>query len=186
MVAFRYGGKNQLIGLPIAWEDLRFPATAIQLNPATTHPALDTTIPGRTYRNNETDTQIIIAQIPHSWAEGTTLKPHLHWQKTANGTGNVVWRLQYVWAPIGELNESEVTLTASTTSVSDKDTANVHALTRLGDIPATGKNVSDMLLMKLSRLGSDSLDTYNSSVRLIEFDIHYQVNTIGSRQEFTK
>jgi len=168
------------------WEDLRFPATAIQLNPNQTHPALDTAIPGRLYRDGETDTQIVIAQLPHAWREGTVLRPHVHWHKTTAAAGNVVWRLTYQWSAIGQPLGAVVTLTASTTSVSDGNTANQHALTRLGSISGEGKKVSDMLLMKLSRLGSDAADTYGASARLIEFDIHYQVSSPGSRQEFVK
>ena len=168
------------------WEDLRFPAAAIQLNPNQTHPALDTDIPGRLYRDSQTDTQIIIAQIPHAWREGTVLQPHVHWHKTTAAAGNVVWRLTYQWSAIGQPLGAVVTLTASTTSVSDGNTANQHALTRLGSISGEGKKVSDMLLMKLSRLGADDADTYGASARLIEFDIHYQVSSPGSRKEFVK
>lgn len=168
------------------WEDMRFPAAAIQLNPATTHPALDTAVPGRLYRDGNTDTQIIIAQIPHAWREGTTLLPHVHWQKTTSAVGNVVWQLSYQWAPIGADLEEAIVLSAFTPSVSDGNTANRHALTRLGNIPAANKQISDMLLMKLSRLGTNENDTYAASARLIEFDIHYQVSSPGSRQEFIK
>jgi hypothetical protein len=170
----------------VYWEDLRFPATAIQLNPTTTHPALDTTIPGRLYRDGNTDTQIIIAQIPHAWREGSVLQPHVHWHKTTSAAGNVVWQLSYQWSSIGQPLSDAVTLEGSVPSVSDADTASVHALTRLGEISGAGHKVSDMLLMKLSRLGTDEDDTYEASARLIEFDIHYQVSSPGSRQEFIK
>ena len=168
------------------WEDMRFPAAAIQLNPATTHPELDTTIPGRLYRDGETDTQIVIAQIPHSWREGTTLYPHVHWHKTTSAVGNVVWQLSYQWSPIGEGLTDAVELLGSVPAVSDANTANRHALTRLGSISGKGKTISDMLLMKLSRLGANEADTYGASARLIEFDIHYQISSPGSRQEFIK
>lgn len=168
------------------YEDMRFPAAAIQLNPANTHPALDTTIPGRLYRDGNTDTQIIIAQIPHSWRENTTLLPHVHWQKTTSAAGNVVWQLSYQWSPIGADLEDAIVLSAFEPAVSDGNTANRHALTRLGNIPADGRHISDMLLMKLSRLGTNENDTYAASARLIEFDIHYQLNSPGSRQEFIK
>jgi NAD(P)H-hydrate repair Nnr-like enzyme with NAD(P)H-hydrate epimerase domain len=43
-----------------------------------------------------------------------------------------------------------------------------------------------MLLMTLSRVHNNAGDTYAADARLIEFDIHYQVISPGSRQEFVK
>ena len=43
-----------------------------------------------------------------------------------------------------------------------------------------------MLLIKLSRIGGDASDTYGADARLLEFDIHYQINTLGSELEFVK
>ena len=98
-----------------------------------------------------------------------------------------VWEsLQSPWASIGADLEDAIVLSAFETAVSDGNTANRHALTRLGNIAASDKHISDMLLMKLSRLGTNENDTYAASARLIEFDIHYQVNSPGSRQEFIK
>lgn len=178
--------RNFAGGADAFWEDLRFPAAAIQLNPANTHPALDTEIPGRSYRNGETDTQIVMMQLPHSWLEGSVLKPHVHWQKTTSAAGNVVWSLSYQWSSTGKVLEDAIVLSASVPTVSDQDTANLHAFTPLGDISTAGRKISDMLLMKLSRLGSDAADTYEATARLIEFDVHYQASTAGSRGVFRK
>jgi hypothetical protein len=168
------------------YEDMRFPATTVRTNPASEFPAFDTTIPGRLFRHTATDSVYLIAQIPHAWREGTTLLPHVHWQKTTSAAGGVYWQLSYRWASIGQALEDAVVIGSATPSVSDGNTANVHALTRLGNIPAAEKHISDMLLMTLSRVHDNAADNYGASARLIEFDIHYQVNSPGSRQEFIK
>ena len=168
------------------YEDMRFPATTVRTNPASEFPEFDTTIPGRLFRHTATDSVYLIAQIPHAWREGTTLLPHVHWQKTTSAAGGVYWQLSYQWASIGQALEDAVVIGNATPSVSDGNTANVHALTRLGNIPADEKHISDMLLMTLSRVHDNAADTYAASARLIEFDIHYQVNSPGSRQEFIK
>jgi len=47
--------------------------------------------------------------------------------------------------------------------------------------------VSDMLICKLSRLGGDASDTYNNqNARFLEFDIHFEVDGLGTAQQFTK
>ena len=79
------------------------------------------------------------------------------------------------------------TLTQSTVvaGTPDNDTANEHLITAFTDISGAGKQISDMLILRLSRLGSDAADTYGADARLLEFDIHYQRFGFGSREEFT-
>lgn len=169
------------------WEDLLFPATVLRRHPITNeHPAFDSTIPGLLFRHSATDSVYLIAQIPHAWAEGTVLRPHVHWTKTTDAAGGVYWQLSYRWAGIGAVISEAVEIGSATANVADDDTANQHALTELGNIDATGKKISDMLLMVLSRVHNNEADDYGASARLLEFDIHYQVSSPGSRQEFIK
>jgi hypothetical protein len=178
------GGQSR----PLAayWEDLRFPATVLRSNPVNENPALQLDPVGRLFRHNATDTVYLIAQLPHSWRAGTALQPHVHWAKTTTATGGVYWQLNYRWATIGEVIANAVNIGSAVPSISDKNTANVHALTRLGAISGSGKKISDMLLMQLSRVHNNAADTYGASALLMEFDIHYQVSSPGSRQEFVK
>jgi hypothetical protein len=168
------------------WEDLRFPATVVRTNPAQEHPALQLDPVGRLFRHTNTDTVYLIAQMPHSWREGTVLIPHVHWAKTTSASGGVYWQLSYKWAEIGKVISNAVVIGNSIAAVSDNNIANTHALTRIGEIDSSGKKISDMLLMQLSRVHNNSADTYGASALLMEFDIHYQVSSPGSRREFVK
>ena len=171
------------------WDDMRMPASAIDPPGTASDPDFDTTNGGWLFAATGTELIFLQVQIPHTWNEGTTLKPHVHWQKTTSAAGNVVWELQYKWAPIAEVMDAAFTTLSSSTVVPgtpDNNTANEHLITSLGDISATGKQISDMLMMKFSRLGSDAADTYGADSRLLEFDIHYEVSTPGSDQEFIK
>lgn len=168
------------------WDDLRFPATAINPPGAASDPDWDSANGGWLFAASGTETLFLIAQLPHTWKQETDLEPHVHWEKTTSATGNVRWVLRYEWAPIGEVRSSLLSLASSTTSVSDNDTANTHAITDLGTIDASGKGISDMLMMRLDRTGSSGADTYGADARLLEFDIHYQKDSLGSRGEFTK
>lgn len=168
-----------------SYEDLRFPATAINPPGLVGDPDWDTTNGGWLFDGGSTEMLFLLIQIPHAWEEGTTLHPHVHWQKSTSAAGTVLWQLEYKWAPIGAaMDATFTTISSSTPTVSDADTADWHALTDLGNITATGKQISDMILAKLSRLGGT--DTYAADARLLEFDIHYQVNSFGSREEYTK
>ena len=171
----------------VEWEDLRFPATAINPPGQASDPDVDTTYGTLLFAASGTEMIFVLAQLPHSWQEGSDLHPHIHWAKTTSASGNVMWELQYRWSKIGEVMDSSwTTLTKATTTVSDGDTAEQHAITAFDAISGTGCSVSDMLVMKVSRLGDDAADTYGADARLLEFDIHLQIDSRGSLAEYTK
>ena len=171
------------------WEDLRFPATAINPPGQASDPDFDTTNGGWLFAAVGTELLFLIAQLPHAWVTGRDLAPHVHWQKTTSAAGNVVWRLSYKWAPIGAVMDAAFTdVDASTVAAGtpDNDTADEHLITPFTALSGTGKGISDMLVMKLARIGGDAADTYGADARLLEFDIHYEVDSFGSNQEFVK
>lgn len=171
----------------IYWDDLRFPAHGISIFGIGDDPDWDSTNGLLLFAGAVTDERVfVVAQLPHGWKEGTVLKPHVHFYKTTSAAGTVHWKCEYKWAPIGEVVDAEFTeLTATGTEVvANGDTASKHAINALGDIDASGRQISDHLIFKLTRM--QSTDTYGSDVALLEFDIHYQVDTPGSRQEYTK
>jgi hypothetical protein len=168
-----------------SWDDLRFPVQNLRVNPSTSKPDFD--FDTGTYRFDAADTEsvVCIAQLPHSWLEGSILRPHVHWYKTTAAAGNVYWQLSYKWAPIGAvIDASPTVLFSATAAVSDANTANHHAITALGDISGAGKKGSACLIMTVSRVGGNAADTYAADAALIEFDLHYQVYGLGSPQEY--
>ena len=168
------------------WEDLRFPASAVNPPGGASGPALNTT--NGTYLFDATGTELVfgLAQMPHSWAEGSAIKPHVHWMKTTSAAGNVFWQLDYKMCPIGEILDSEfTTLSSSTSSIPDTNTAGKHLVTEFGIIDMTGKTSSDMIILKLSRIGGNAADTYAADAEFLEFDLHYQVDSLGSANEFS-
>ena len=170
------------------WDDMRAPATAVKGGGSP--PSDDTTNGCLLFSGSATNSVFITLQIPHTWYEGSTLKPHVHWQKTDTSSGDVLWQLDYKWSPINEVMDAAFTTlqaTAVAAGTPDTDTADKHLITPLGDISGQGKQVSDMLICKLSRLGGDASDTYdNQNARFLEFDIHYEVDGLGTAQLYTK
>ena len=171
------------------WDDLRFPATAINPPGQASDPDVEATTGLLLFAAAGTETIFALVQMPHSWKEGSVVKPHVHWQKTTSADGDVYWQLDYKKIPIGQVMDAEFTTLFATTPVSgtpDNDTANEHLLTSFDDIDMTGLTLSDCLLCKISRIGGNEADTYGADARLLEFDIHFQINTLGSEQLYTK
>lgn len=134
-------------------------------------------------------------QIPHTWKVGTDLHPHVHWVPVSNGTAGqkVSWGLEYSFARIGD-SFGNTTIIYGNTSVPNDSSlvADKHYLTNLPEI-ATEDDityaVSSMLVGRLFRNtagAGESEDDYGAAVRLFEFDIHIEIDTVGSREEYTK
>lgn len=163
-------------------EDLRFPATSINPPGLVDDPQWDADNLGWLFDASKTEQLQILAQISHHYLAGTNFDPHVHWTKTTSAAGNVLWRMEYKWQKIGEvLSGTWTTVDATTTIIAtpDNNTAYEHLLTSFGEISGTGADISDMLVIKLSRVGGDALDTYGADARLLEFDIHFHTRMLG-------
>lgn len=167
----------------VAWDYLRFPATSINPPGATGDPDFDTTDIGFLFDANTVETIYMIAQLPHSYIEGSELRPHIHWEPTSTGTGDVVWRLSYRWRNNGEAAGSFTTISLVTAADGNADTLNIDSFSAL---TKTDAHISSMLDMKLERFATATTDTYAADARLKEFDLHFQLNDLGSSQEYIK
>lgn len=119
-------------------------------------------------------------QIPHSAKVGTKLYPHVHFSPTTTGTGNVLWGLEYSWANIGGV------FGAPTIILADKTVNGIafeHLLATFDPIEIEFE-ISSMLVCRLFR--DVSGDNYNTDAALLEFDIHFMHDSIGSREEYKK
>jgi hypothetical protein len=166
------------------WEDLRFPATAINPPGAATAPTYDTTNIGYSFSASLTNVLGIIAQLPHSWKTGTSIYPHIHWMPTNTNTGDVLWRMEYKWTNIMDTDSGSWTTLDKLSA--GGGTAYKHQMASFDVIDGTGKTISSIITIKLSRIGGDGSDTYNANALLKEFDIHYRQDGVGSDEEKSK
>jgi len=173
-----------------AWDDLRFPAQAINPPGGVADADLDPNTGLLLYDAASTEVALGVAQMPHTWDEGTAIVPHVHWQKTTSAAGNVLWRLEYEIVENGDVAAMDygTTLDAATVVLGtpDDNTANRVLISSFGEVDMTDKIISCLIFWKLSRIGGDALDTYGADARLVEFDIHYRKNAFGSQGQFTK
>jgi len=168
------------------WDDLRFPASGLNPPGPLTAPSTDTDTGLLIFEDAKTQVVAGVAQMPHAWAEGTEIRPHVHWLQPA--AGNVLWRLEYRLIPAynGEFPAAWTTINTATAVGTYPGTGTFVNITNFGAIDMTGFKISAMVVFKLSRVGGDALDTLADDVPLLEFDIHYQINSFGSREQFIK
>ncbi len=177
----RYEGSAQ------AWDDMRIPGLAVQLGASSPDlisflAAGDLKIYG--FNGNATEEEVhFTVQLPHTYAQGTDIEPHVHWSAVNANAGDVVWQLEYTWANINGTFPASTTITATDSA---SGTAWDHQVIGFSAITGTSKNISSMLVCRLFRDPTDGSDTYASDAAFLEFDFHFQIDTIGSRQEFIK
>jgi len=171
------------------YDDLRFPAQAINPAGAVAAPSVDSTetgFPGTLLFSGTLDHMVALtAQMSHTWKEGSSIYPHLHWAKTTSAAGdNVTWELYYRFINKGAAPGAWFTAQAGTMVVNHNGIAEAEAITAFPAIDMTGRTISQNIAIRIYRRGSS--DAYNSDARLFEFDIHYLLDRHGSEAEFVK
>jgi hypothetical protein len=164
------------------WDDLRAPATAIPLQGQQGDPDRDTD--GSLLFDASAVEQIaVIWQLPHSWA-GTGLRPHVHWAKTSDASGNVIWEMRYrVWDN-GDVAPAWSEWAAATGRSEILPADQRTMLDSWPEIAMTGLRASCFLSVQIRRNASAANDTYAADARLWEADAHYQVQGFGSIPEY--
>ena len=180
------GGKLRVRGENLPWDDLRFPASGLNPPGPVNAPTTDSDSGLLVFTDGATRITAGVAQMPHAWAEGTAVGPHVHWIQPA--VGDVLWRLEYklTQAIGGEFPDTWTTLNNANAVREYPGTGNFINITGFPKIDMTGYDISAMIVFKLSRVGGDALDTLAEDVSLLEFDIHYQKDSFGSIPEFSK
>ena len=167
------------------WDDLRFPAQAINPAGAANPPTISSSTGMLEFAGNADNVIAGQAQLPHSWAEGTALRPHLHLIFPTANSNTSRWKLEYAIFPLTGTGPTYGNYTAlPAVSQVNPNVANSLRILSLGDIPMTGQLGSCTILWRISRLAlSDGADNDTSNVVMTEFDIHFQINKLGSDDE---
>ena len=168
------------------WDDDRYPATGISIGGLSTPPDIETDTGLFLFDSVAIETFSVLAQMKHARKEDSNIIPHIHWRKVTSAAGGVVWSLRYKW---WNNNEEEPGSWSSIITATDVWTIGSNQLTNIatfGEIDGTGKGLSSLFLAQVGRLPTDAADTYGADAKMYEFDIHFQADTMGSQQEYTK
>lgn len=171
------------------WDDLRVGVTSINPPGGASDPTLNTSNGLLEFSPTATNVIAVEVQMPHTWRQGTSINPHIHWRKKTAGAGNALWRLTYEFTNIGSLFTDSPATVDSVSKLPDgvdDGSALRHLITDFGTVGMSDKTISCVGLLTISRIGGDALDTYAGVAQLLSVDIHYQVDAIGSGWEYIK
>ena len=92
-----------------------------------------------------------------------------------------------MWVNIGDALAANTTLVTRTV-VNDTTLLGKHRMNNAPStgIVGTGKEISSILQFRLYRDGANVLDTYAHKAYLSEMDVHFEIDTIGSKTSTSK
>ena len=172
------GGDNA------TWDDLRFPATRVRRG-ALNKPDFDYTNIGLLFpQDDATEETYVIAQMPHKWLLESALHSHIHYiqDEAEQPTFKMDYRIiQNGGAPPG-------TFTTISTADGNKGVYSYTSgsLSQIATFPAIDMTGVDGVSAILDIIVYRDDDDVTGDVLVKEFDIHYQIDSLGSRTEFAK
>lgn len=132
-----------------------------------------------------------VFEMQHDYKEGSNFTFHVHWQGIANpsGTDYVRWELSYTISRNGQALQAATTVTSPDIAI---DTQYEFLLQDIVEIDGStaghgGGNVQigDQFMFRLERVAAAGA-AYAGDALLATCGIHYEIDTVGSRQITTK
>jgi hypothetical protein len=148
------------------------------------------------FRHNQNDLLNMVYQMTHMWEPTTAIFPHIHVIPMTTGSGNVYFEYAYAWVPFsGILPASSSWIVGYISSSFSSDDQYKHKIISFNDgfQPPENAGASTMFLIKLTRLGTNILDTYSqnkdsgtisANLAILAADVHYQKIKAGTPNEY--
>ena len=129
---------------------------------------------------DETEILYGTLEIPHDYKEESNIIPHVHWEQTSSSTAT--FKIDYMWVSMG-VSTTTFTTIVTTSVVFPYTSGSIHQIASFPEIDGTGQTISSILRFRLYRK-ADNLPA--EDVLTADFDIHYEIDQIGSNDEYVK
>jgi hypothetical protein len=138
-------------------------------------------------------------QLPHSYAPGTAIEPHVHVRLDPASEGaagqKLLLEFEYIWVNICEARPEDTRIISINYEIGAEDLKEDNVMISFGFIEKADAGISSMLDCRFSRITFDpnwgkdfwtprgiQNDNFQGNLIFKEFDFHYQMNTLGSRE----
>jgi hypothetical protein len=182
------------------WRDEIADALSIK-NTGTAGVVANTTACSVTFKSNAglTDYLYTNVQLNHDRDLATAISPHIHWLQSYAAIPNFL--LQYRWQRLGlEIVSAWTDLKCNTAAfdyatVFPGGTGTLHQICEGTNISVpTGTTISDIVQFRIIRDTADDntgelfggADPESHDVEVLAFDVHIQINSLGSATEYSK
>ena len=171
------------------WNDFTFPMSAYRLDFTTgtlqynyTNASITMDANGDIDSANGDDYLMFNCQIPHSTKLNSTAKLHIHWEQPADQAYEfkLRWRIQRN-GQLKTANWSDIVTVDMGNNSFVYGSGTLIQITSLLDIDLTGIELSSIIQVKLTRS-----DATAGNIEALAVDFHFEIDTLGSKQEFSK
>ncbi len=173
------------------WDDFVVPVNAIRLagaSPADPYAYKSGSV--LSFDSSTDEYVYFVIQLPHRYKEGTDVIFHIHWTIVTSGAGagaeNVKWDMTYSASSPATPAESWPAASNATVTIDvQSDSADDHLIDNVATITGTNFKISEIIICSLKR-DTTVANNYSDEVLLVSADVHYEVDTMGSRQTLAK
>jgi len=139
------------------------------------------------------DYVITNVQLNHDKDLTVSIYPHLHWFQASANVPN--WLLQYRWQVNGAAKTTSWTPVKSTGLAFAYSAGTLHQISLWAAIAVPGgSTLSDIVQFRIMRdtdndsglFGTPGTDPLSGNASALMFDVHFQINSLGSTDEYTK
>lgn len=170
------------------WDDVEIPFNGMKEVPALDTPPTWTVVAGialPTFPAGSVSGLSFEKQLPHSYAEGTDILPHVHWYfLEGSPSGSIIWGADFFWTNVGDVGGTLVQITGTKTPTVDEVAEHLVTPLNSGPTDGTGKNLSSVIRGRFYRDGVT--DDFNGAAYGFSFDFHTKRNSVGSPLQFHK
>ena len=182
----------------LGWDDEKFPLTAARLDISRGYIDQDYFNGGVKFQTGArypNDPASMVGQMPHSWLQGSEIRPHIHWFQNQNARPNWLLAIKIKnngTEDIDETNYSNYTFRTFTEDVYTYTSGGLRQITTAPSIDMTGIHISAPIHVVLFRDNTNASglfagsDPYSGKALLYQFDFHYQKDSFGSWEEWNK
>ena len=170
------------------YDDIYMPLAGAKV-PASNAPTwatFDTNLNSYTFSLNDY-VDLATAEILHRYKEGTNIDIHVHFITNGANDGTerkVKYQVFYSWGDEGEVMPAEANANAEETIVASEADKTHHYLD-IAAVTGTNYKIGSLLKVRLKRIAGTGTEPANDPfVEMV--GVHYQVNTMGSRQKLVK
>ena len=130
-------------------------------------------------------------QVNHDAKTGSDIYPHIHWWQTSANIPN--WLIQYRWQVNGSAKNTAWTNVKYASHAFTYVSGTMNQITGFGGLtPPVGAGVSLILQLRLLRDSANAstlftgADPLNASADATFYDVHIEIDTFGSKEQYVK
>lgn len=190
---FQSDGSLVLYGEATAFRDEFGPLIGARLESPASKIVTNAAEGSLTFKDSATLVDYVVTpvQINHDAVTGAVVRPHVHWWQASSNIPN--WLLQYRWQVNGTAKTTAWTNVKYVSHAFTYTSGTLNQITGFGALtPPVGAGVSTILQLRLLRDTANAstlfsgADPLTGDVEAVSFDVHIQVDMLGSRGEYSK